>query len=51
MGAVGIWYQMLIHSTDIPPHLENRIISSTSVDRSTSLGYRFHFGEISEFLL
>jgi hypothetical protein len=37
---------MLIHSTDIPLHLENRIIPLTSVDRLSTKGYSFHFGEI-----
>jgi hypothetical protein len=32
------------------PNLENRIIPLTSVDRLTSLGFGFHFGEIFEFL-
>jgi hypothetical protein len=51
MEAMEIWYQTLIHSTDIPPHLENRIISSTSVDRLSIIGYSFHFGEILRLLL
>jgi hypothetical protein len=50
MNLTEIWYQMLIHSTNIPLHLENRIIPLTSVDRLTSLGYSFCFGEILEFL-
>jgi hypothetical protein len=32
------------------PNIENRIIPLTSVDRLTSLGFGFHFGEIFEFL-
>jgi hypothetical protein len=43
MEAVGIWYQMLIHSTDIPPHLENCIISSTSVNCLPVISYSFSF--------
>jgi hypothetical protein len=48
---MGIRYQMLIHSTDTPLHLENRIIPLTSVDRLSNMDFSLHVGGVSGFRL